>query len=398
MYQIDVSSAVGSLPTPAAAGTAGFFTDGNPGSGLPATIVPADFLNMVMQELINVVNQGGIPLSKTSYTQVRDAIANMIAAGGGGGGSGTVTAVTGIAPINSSGGAAPAISISAATDSAAGSMSAADKTKLDGIAAGATANTGTVTAVTVASANGVSATVANQGTTPALTIALGAITPTSISTSGASSAASYTAPGKVTAGSGQFGGGVGFGGGVNFGSLLAASTVDLSKHINMYAGAFGWCITSRGLNHVTNTSHYFVSASSGADIAQISSAGITANGYDTYSDPRLKSNLQPQAIAGDVDSIGLWTWQWNSCSKQEGEGAGVRSDEVREVFPQCVRINEDDFDVVDYGKLGVHLGVVANRRVREAEARAEAAERRANTMADALANLAARVEELEQRA
>lgn len=48
-----------------------------------------------------------------------------------------VTGVTGTAPIVSSGGATPAISISAATTSAAGSMSAADKTKLDGIATSA---------------------------------------------------------------------------------------------------------------------------------------------------------------------------------------------------------------------------------------------------------------------
>jgi hypothetical protein len=51
-----------------------------------------------------------------------------------------VTGVTGTAPIVSSGGVAPAISISAATSGAAGSMSAADKAKLDGVAASATAN------------------------------------------------------------------------------------------------------------------------------------------------------------------------------------------------------------------------------------------------------------------
>ena len=50
-----------------------------------------------------------------------------------GGGGGTVTAVTGTAPIVSSGGNTPAISITAATTSAAGSMSSADKTKLDNI-------------------------------------------------------------------------------------------------------------------------------------------------------------------------------------------------------------------------------------------------------------------------
>tara|TARA_R110002167_G_scaffold68414_3_gene193059 strand:- start:594 stop:2057 length:1464 start_codon:yes stop_codon:yes gene_type:complete len=54
--------------------------------------------------------------------------------------AGTVTAVTGTAPIVSSGGASPAISITASTVSAAGSMSSADKTKLDGIATGAEVN------------------------------------------------------------------------------------------------------------------------------------------------------------------------------------------------------------------------------------------------------------------
>lgn len=70
--------------------------------------------------------------------------------------TGTVTGVTGTAPIISSGGTAPAISISAATTSAAGSMSAADKTKLDGIASGATANTGTVTSVSLTVPTGLS--------------------------------------------------------------------------------------------------------------------------------------------------------------------------------------------------------------------------------------------------
>lgn len=61
-------------------------------------------------------------------------------AGGGGGGSGTVTSIATTAPIT--GGTITntgTIGISAATTSAAGSMSAADKTKLDGIAASATA-------------------------------------------------------------------------------------------------------------------------------------------------------------------------------------------------------------------------------------------------------------------
>lgn len=62
---------------------------------------------------------------------------------GVGGGSGTVTGVTGTAPIVSSGGPAPAISITPATAGAAGSMSAADKAKLDGAATIVSSVTGT---------------------------------------------------------------------------------------------------------------------------------------------------------------------------------------------------------------------------------------------------------------
>ncbi|HEY5471190.1 MAG TPA: hypothetical protein VIK07_11760, partial [Bacteroidales bacterium] len=60
--------------------------------------------------------------------------------------SGTVTDVTGTAPISSTGGSTPAISITAATTGAAGSMSAADKTKLDAITG---TNTGDETTTTI---------------------------------------------------------------------------------------------------------------------------------------------------------------------------------------------------------------------------------------------------------
>lgn len=68
------------------------------------------------------------------------ATSPQAASGGGGGG---VTGVTGTTPIHSSGGAAPNITIDAATTSARGTMSAADKAKLDGLSAGVTAVTGT---------------------------------------------------------------------------------------------------------------------------------------------------------------------------------------------------------------------------------------------------------------
>lgn len=57
---------------------------------------------------------------------------------GGGGGGGGVTAVTGTAPVTSTGGTTPAIGVGAASGAARGTMSIADFNKLVGIGAGAT--------------------------------------------------------------------------------------------------------------------------------------------------------------------------------------------------------------------------------------------------------------------
>lgn len=74
MFQTDQASAVLSLPAPAAAGTQGFFTNGNPGSGIAPTILDADFMNMVMMELVNVVVAAGLTPSKTNNSQLLAAI------------------------------------------------------------------------------------------------------------------------------------------------------------------------------------------------------------------------------------------------------------------------------------------------------------------------------------
>lgn len=79
---------------------------------------------------------GAGPIEEIDATAAR-AILNV--ADGATANAGTVTSVTGTLPIVSTGGATPAISINAATTGAAGSMSAADKTKLNNIAANATA-------------------------------------------------------------------------------------------------------------------------------------------------------------------------------------------------------------------------------------------------------------------
>lgn len=72
-----------------------------------------------------------------------------------------VSSVSGIAPIVSSGGAAPSVSITAATAAASGSMSGADKAKLDGITPGAA----------VSSVGGTAPIISSGGSTPVISIA-----------------------------------------------------------------------------------------------------------------------------------------------------------------------------------------------------------------------------------
>jgi hypothetical protein len=77
---------------------------------------------------------------------------------------GTVTSVTGTSPVVSSGGATPAISMPAATSSVNGYLTSADWTTFNGKGAG------TVTSVSVASANGFTGS-SSGGATPSLTLA-----------------------------------------------------------------------------------------------------------------------------------------------------------------------------------------------------------------------------------
>ena len=94
------------------------------------------------------------PITLTSARGITITVDRSVTTSSGGG-SGTVTDVTATSPVVVSGVStvAPVISIAAATTSAAGSLSAADKTKLDGVGAGATV-TGVTGTLPISSSGG----------------------------------------------------------------------------------------------------------------------------------------------------------------------------------------------------------------------------------------------------
>ena len=93
MFQIDNSTAVAAIPAPTAPGALGYFTDGNPATGVSATILPAEFMNMLMMENLNVLSAGGIAPVKGQYNQLALAIAKIVQSGAAGQASETAAGI-----------------------------------------------------------------------------------------------------------------------------------------------------------------------------------------------------------------------------------------------------------------------------------------------------------------
>lgn len=80
MFRIDHPTAAIAMPPPGAAGTGGFFTSGDPVSGVPATVVTADFMNIVQEEMVSVLEAAGIAPDKADNEQLLAAINIIVAA------------------------------------------------------------------------------------------------------------------------------------------------------------------------------------------------------------------------------------------------------------------------------------------------------------------------------
>jgi hypothetical protein len=77
MYQYDDATAVAVRPASTPPGTPGWPTDGNPLTNSPPSDLRSEHYSAMMDELINLVVAGGIPLSKTSFTGLVSSIAAL---------------------------------------------------------------------------------------------------------------------------------------------------------------------------------------------------------------------------------------------------------------------------------------------------------------------------------
>ncbi|WP_419900680.1 gp53-like domain-containing protein [Roseomonas sp. USHLN139] len=83
MKRIQHTTAAAALPAvPSLGGTLGFFTEGDPVGGIPATVVPAWWLNGIQEELAGIIEAAGLTPLASDNTQVLTALRRLMAGGG----------------------------------------------------------------------------------------------------------------------------------------------------------------------------------------------------------------------------------------------------------------------------------------------------------------------------
>lgn len=82
MYAIDTATAVALRPasTPVGPNPLAWFTDGNPGAGQPATILPAEWLNSQQAEQLSLLGAAGLTPDKSKSDQLLTAIQAIVKA------------------------------------------------------------------------------------------------------------------------------------------------------------------------------------------------------------------------------------------------------------------------------------------------------------------------------
>lgn len=81
MQRIDKPSAAPILPSPGPTGTPGYFTEGDPLTSTPPTVVGADYMNGLQEEIAGTIEGEDLTLDKGDTTQLHRAILRAVARG-----------------------------------------------------------------------------------------------------------------------------------------------------------------------------------------------------------------------------------------------------------------------------------------------------------------------------
>ena len=265
--------------------------------------------------------------------------------------SGTVTSVTGTAPIASSGGATPAISISQATTSTNGYLSSTDWNTFNG------KGSGTVTSTSVVSANGFAGTVATATTTPAITLTTtitGLLKGNGTAISAATSGTDYA---PATSGSSiLYGNGSGGFSNVTVGSGLSFSTGTLTATGTMiYPGAgipnstgsaWGTSYSTSGSGTVValaTAPTFTTSIDGGATFSAFASSTTLTEGY--ASTASSTHNIATGAVAnGNTKAINIGTTGASGSTTNITLGSAVSGSTSTTAFNGTIKANSGIYE------------------------------------------------------
>jgi hypothetical protein len=249
------------------------------------------------------------------------------------------TRTTTTVPITSSTGTAA--TLSAATTSLAGVMTSADKTKLDGIATGATANTGTVTSI--ATNNGITGgTITTTGT---IGLTGQALALHNLATNGIIvRTGSDTVAGRtITAGTGisvSNGDGVSGNPTITNSSPGATLSNDTTTNSNAYYPTLATSTSGSYTSAVVSSTKLYFNPSTGQ---------LNSTDFNSLSDERAKKDVY--TIKNALEKTLALRGVNYTLIENDKRSIGVIAQEIEKIIPEVVSTNEQGTKSVSYGNI-----------------------------------------------